>query len=125
MTAKYELLKFNLDGSLAYRTADFSDFSFACYDNANAFFIKDNSLFISCAANINGQMVQYLNIVDINSGKTIERHEINDAEIVRDGNGVYDISYLYDGKIYGYNLDSCDASVLYDGELINYLTKVE
>ena len=39
-TEKYELIKFEADGSLAYRTADFGDFAFACGDNANAFFIK-------------------------------------------------------------------------------------
>ena len=122
-TEKYELIKFEADGSLSYRTADFGDFAFASGENANAFFIKDNNLYISCTADVDGQTSQYLNIVDIKSGKTIDRHEIKNSEMIYEGNGVYDISYRYEGKIYGYNLDSCEESVLYDGESIDFSTK--
>ncbi|MBE6842498.1 MAG: carbohydrate ABC transporter substrate-binding protein [Ruminococcus sp.] len=112
-SVSYTLIKINYDGSLAYKNNNFSDLpGTSSYEMS--FFINEDKLFISCPEEIQGDKIQFLNIVDISSGETIERYEIENAEKISDCYGNYDISITDKDNIYGLNLSTQERTILYN-----------
>lgn len=110
---EYTLIRLNADdGKAAYITSDFGDLSSSCDGSLTGFFVNKNMIYLASASSENDN-IQYINVIDKDKGKTLNRFELENSQFIGEGTEDYDICYKFDDSLYGYNISDDNSEVLY------------
>lgn len=108
----YTLISVDAEGEKNYITSDFGDLSASCDGKITGFFIYDNTLCLSTSSYEN-ENTQFVNLIDIHTGKTINRFEIENAQFINKGINGYDLTYKFNDSLYGYRITHESSEIIY------------
>lgn len=114
-----KLLKYDKNNTLIYESTDFEDLSAICTSNTFKIFIHKNKLFIACPSENSENPLFYINQVNMDTGMTEERYEIENAEFIEEGTGKYEFTYSSKSSIYGFNISTGSSDLLFTGDSEN------
>lgn len=109
----YTLISVSAEGDERYITSDFGDLSASCDGKITGFFIYNNNRICLSTSSYENENIQFVNMIDTNSGKTIDRLEIEDAQFICSGVKGYDLTYKFNDSLYGYNITDVSSEIIY------------
>ena len=125
---EYSLIKYDSDFNVVYENKNFSDF---CVENNSIIdgcFLQNDNPVVFCTVNTISGIVELVNVVDRDTGDTIERYDIKGAEYLWKGCGKYKFLFLKQNNIYGYINDETTPELIMEGDNANvfspYYTKM-